>query len=335
MLILSGSLSAGLKRHARATWPRRASCATPRRSRAGSSPSSRSPSSGIGARARARRRVPRHLRRRHLGLRPRGRPARVGLRRRARPTPCSNRARLGALDESASYAASDLRPDGWVVASQVAARPGRQRARASSSRRAPSTCPSRSCRRSATGSGSRSGSRSRSPGCSASAFSELISRRIRAMSDAAAAMAAGDFEQRLPTGFVPDEVQRPRRFVQPHGGDARRGVRRAPGEPAPDRGGRRVDGRGRRRLRLAGRRARHQPGGGPAARRVPDRDLLGIAGRDRSPTEPAVLEVVRRGLPGESAAETVPLGPVHRAAALHAAARRRRRSTARCSCSPT
>jgi len=37
-------------------------------------------------------------------------------------------------------------------------------------------------------------------------FSEFIGRRIRAMSSAAAAMAAGDFEQRLPTGFVPDEV---------------------------------------------------------------------------------------------------------------------------------
>lgn len=38
-------------------------------------------------------------------------------------------------------------------------------------------------------------------------FSGLISRRIRAMSDAAAAMAAGDFEQRLTAGFVPGEVQ--------------------------------------------------------------------------------------------------------------------------------
>jgi PAS domain S-box-containing protein len=38
-------------------------------------------------------------------------------------------------------------------------------------------------------------------------FSELMSRRIRSMSDAAAAIAAGDFDQRLPTGLVPDEVQ--------------------------------------------------------------------------------------------------------------------------------
>jgi len=38
------------------------------------------------------------------------------------------------------------------------------------------------------------------------AFSELISRRIRAMSAAAAAIAAGDFEQRLPVSLVPDEI---------------------------------------------------------------------------------------------------------------------------------
>ncbi len=37
-------------------------------------------------------------------------------------------------------------------------------------------------------------------------FSELISRRVRAMSKAAAAIADGDFEQRLPTGVAPDEI---------------------------------------------------------------------------------------------------------------------------------
>jgi len=37
-------------------------------------------------------------------------------------------------------------------------------------------------------------------------FSEFIGRRVRRMSKAAAAIAAGDFEQRLPTGFVPDEI---------------------------------------------------------------------------------------------------------------------------------
>lgn len=38
-------------------------------------------------------------------------------------------------------------------------------------------------------------------------FAELIARRIREMSDAAAAIEAGDFEQRLPLGLVPNEVQ--------------------------------------------------------------------------------------------------------------------------------
>ena len=38
-------------------------------------------------------------------------------------------------------------------------------------------------------------------------FSELMSRRIRQMSDAAAAIAAGDFDQRLVATFVPDEVR--------------------------------------------------------------------------------------------------------------------------------
>jgi len=38
------------------------------------------------------------------------------------------------------------------------------------------------------------------------AFSEFIGRRVRAMTKAAAAIAGGDFEQRLPTGLVPDEI---------------------------------------------------------------------------------------------------------------------------------
>jgi len=39
------------------------------------------------------------------------------------------------------------------------------------------------------------------------AFSEFIGRRVRAMSKAAAAIAAGDFSQRLPVGLVPDEIR--------------------------------------------------------------------------------------------------------------------------------
>lgn len=37
-------------------------------------------------------------------------------------------------------------------------------------------------------------------------FAEFIGRRVRQMTHAAAAIAGGDFDQRLPTGFVPDEV---------------------------------------------------------------------------------------------------------------------------------
>jgi len=39
------------------------------------------------------------------------------------------------------------------------------------------------------------------------AFSEVIARRIRAMSSAAEAIEAGDFDQRLSTSLVPDEIQ--------------------------------------------------------------------------------------------------------------------------------
>ncbi|MDP2183759.1 MAG: ATP-binding protein [Actinomycetota bacterium] len=39
------------------------------------------------------------------------------------------------------------------------------------------------------------------------AFSDIISRRVRMLSRAANAIADGDFEQRLPQGFVPDEVR--------------------------------------------------------------------------------------------------------------------------------
>jgi signal transduction histidine kinase len=38
------------------------------------------------------------------------------------------------------------------------------------------------------------------------AFAEFIGRRVRGMSRAAAAIAAGDFDQQLPTGLVPDEI---------------------------------------------------------------------------------------------------------------------------------
>jgi len=119
--------------------------------------------------------------------------------------PALESARLGALNQRSAYAASDLRPNGWVVASK----------------------PLRGENGSVEGVVVTAGSveqpvailralRDRLwvtfwvslaiAGLLGFAFSQLISTRIKAMSDAAAAMAAGDFEQRLPTGLVPDEV---------------------------------------------------------------------------------------------------------------------------------
>ena len=37
-------------------------------------------------------------------------------------------------------------------------------------------------------------------------FAEFIGRRVRQMTKAAAAIAAGDFDQQLPTGYIPDEI---------------------------------------------------------------------------------------------------------------------------------
>ena len=114
-------------------------------------------------------------------------------------------ARLGGLADDPAYASMDLEPGGWVVASKIIHGPK----------------------------GSREGVVvTASPVTSALtildavrgrlwvtfwislvvagllgfAFSELISRRVRAMSKAATAIADGDFEQRLPTGVAPDEI---------------------------------------------------------------------------------------------------------------------------------
>jgi hypothetical protein len=123
-------------------------------------------------------------------------PRRCALERRA----------IGALEKPA-YAAVTCAP-GWLGRGRPKSLHGPDDASraswspASSGRRRLS----RSWARCATGSGSPSGCRSRIAGLLGFGFSQLISRRITAMSSAAAAIAAGDFEQRLPTGFVPDEV---------------------------------------------------------------------------------------------------------------------------------
>lgn len=139
-------------------------------------------------------------------------------------------------------------------------------------------------------------------------FSELISRRVRAMSQAAVAIAAGDFEQRLPTGFVPDEifdlaVSYNRMAVTL--GEAFAAVQErereiatvvesmAEGVVAFDAAGivRVINPEAVRLLGLS------------------KRDLLGVSARDAA-VDPAVLEIVEASLAGAGAAATVPLGEV-------------------------
>ena len=137
-------------------------------------------------------------------------------------------------------------------------------------------------------------------------FSELMSRRIRAMSDAAAAIAAGDFEQRLPAGFVPDEIQD---FAESYNsmavklGEAfneieenRRQIAAvvesmAEGVLAFDSEGR-VRVVNREAARLLALRAEDTPG-------------MSV---EELTTEPDAIGVVRRGLAAESTVQTVQLG---------------------------
>lgn len=115
-------------------------------------------------------------------------------------------ARLGGLDATSSYAASDLRANGWVIASKAITD---DRGEPLAVVVTASTADSSVAILRAV--------RDRLwvtfwvslvvAGLLGFGFSELISRRIRAMTEAAAAMAAGDFEQRLPTGLIPDEIQ--------------------------------------------------------------------------------------------------------------------------------
>ncbi len=214
-------------------------------------------------------------------------------------------ARLGALNESASYAASDLRPDGWVAASKSLHGPdGRlEGAVVTASDVDLSVAIMQAVR-------------DRLwvtfwvslavAGLLGFGFSEIVSRRIRAMNDAAAAMAAGDFEQRISAGFVPDEV---RDLADSYNtmaatlGDAFGDIQESRRQIAAV-----VDSMAEGVIAF-------DSSGvvvvtNPVAVRllaVPDRDLLGMS-VETITTEPAVLEIVHRGLSGESASETVPLG---------------------------
>ncbi|MDZ4177979.1 MAG: ATP-binding protein, partial [Coriobacteriia bacterium] len=113
---------------------------------------------------------------------------------------------LWGLDRKTPHVVSDLRAGGWIVASHPIGRSGR----------APDGVVITASSADAPAAILRS-VRDRLwvtfwvslaiAGLLGFGFSELMSRRIRAMSDAAAAMAAGDFEQRISARLVPDEIQ--------------------------------------------------------------------------------------------------------------------------------
>jgi signal transduction histidine kinase len=116
------------------------------------------------------------------------------------------KARLGGLAENPPYASMDLSPGGWVVAAKALR--GSEGSREGVVVTASPVTESLAILDSV---------RSRLwvtfwaslaiAGALGFGFSYFISRRIRAMSDAATAIAGGDFQQRLPTGWVPNEVQ--------------------------------------------------------------------------------------------------------------------------------
>lgn len=115
-------------------------------------------------------------------------------------------ARLGALGDKGSWAFSDLRPNGWIVAAKpVLGDDGKPEAvvvTASSADQPAAILKSVRDRLWTTFWTSLI-----IASLIGFAFSELIASRIRAMSDAAASIEAGNFEQRLTPSLVPDEIQ--------------------------------------------------------------------------------------------------------------------------------
>ncbi|PKQ29558.1 MAG: hypothetical protein CVT60_04760 [Actinobacteria bacterium HGW-Actinobacteria-10] len=114
-------------------------------------------------------------------------------------------ARLGAAGEAASFASSDLRPNGLVVAGKPLHGPDGEVlgtvVTASSADFAVAILQAVRDRLWVTFWISLVVA-----GLLGFGFAELMRRRMKAMSDAAAAIAAGDFEQRLPVAFVPGEI---------------------------------------------------------------------------------------------------------------------------------
>jgi signal transduction histidine kinase len=113
---------------------------------------------------------------------------------------------IWGLDQSTPYVTSDLRTNGWVIAAQQVKGPDDtlEGAVVTASTADQSAAILRSVRDRLWVTFWASLAIA---GLLGFGFSEIMSRRIREMSDAAAAMAAGDFKQRLTAGFVPDEVQ--------------------------------------------------------------------------------------------------------------------------------
>jgi signal transduction histidine kinase len=112
---------------------------------------------------------------------------------------------LGVMDDQEPHVTSDLRADGWVIASHPLGshdRPDGYVITASSAAESAVILRSVRDRMWVTFWISLAVA-----GLLGFGFSALIGRQIRAMSSAAAAMAAGDFDQRLSTGLVPDEIQ--------------------------------------------------------------------------------------------------------------------------------
>jgi len=114
-------------------------------------------------------------------------------------------ARIAGLADDPPFASMDLKPGGWVVASKVIHGPKGSRegvvVTASSVASALAILDAVRGRLWITFWISLVVA-----GLMGFGFSELISRRVRAMSKAAVAIADGDFEQRLPTGVAPDEI---------------------------------------------------------------------------------------------------------------------------------
>lgn len=115
-------------------------------------------------------------------------------------------ARIAGLADNPPYAHMDLKPDGWVIASKAIHNADGTRAGVVVS--ASSVAASLEILQAVRG-------RMWTTfwislviaGFLGFGFSELIGRRVRAMSVAAAAIASGDFDQRLSAGFVPGEFQ--------------------------------------------------------------------------------------------------------------------------------